>query len=114
MYGEPIDGNTPLDPDEADGLIPTHIETRGELNEWEQANIARAMNWIATRRGNSSAVSVEFLRELHQRMFERDATPFTWGSATLHARADSRIRYIEALRSADHGNYEALLSFVRT
>jgi hypothetical protein len=33
------DGNTPLDEDEAAGLIPTHITTQGELNEFEQANI---------------------------------------------------------------------------
>ena len=30
---------TPIDPDEADGLIPEHISTRGELNELEEANI---------------------------------------------------------------------------
>jgi hypothetical protein len=35
---EPPDA-TPLDPDEAEGLIPSHIATRGQLNEWEQQNI---------------------------------------------------------------------------
>jgi hypothetical protein len=29
----------PLDPDEAAGLIPSHIATRAQLNEWELANI---------------------------------------------------------------------------
>lgn len=27
------DGATPLDPDEAEGLIPQHITTQGQLNE---------------------------------------------------------------------------------
>ena len=29
------DGETPLDPDEMDGLKQRHIETRGELNQLE-------------------------------------------------------------------------------
>jgi len=28
-------GATPLDPDEAEGLIPKHIVNHGQLNEWE-------------------------------------------------------------------------------
>ncbi len=32
-------GQTPLDPDEKEGLKPKHISTQGELNEWEQLNI---------------------------------------------------------------------------
>jgi hypothetical protein len=32
-------GVTPLDPDEAAGLIPSHIATQGDLNVWEEANI---------------------------------------------------------------------------
>ena len=65
----PDDGQTPLDPDESDGLIPSHIETRGELNEWEQANIARAVAWLSRRRATGSILSIAFLRELHRRMF---------------------------------------------
>lgn len=32
-------GATPLDPDESAGLIPAHIATQAQLNEWEQENI---------------------------------------------------------------------------
>ena len=32
-------GATPLDPDEAAGLVPVHITTQADLNAWEQANI---------------------------------------------------------------------------
>ena len=35
-------GATPLDPDEANGLIPKHIATQGQLNEWEQVNLLEA------------------------------------------------------------------------
>ena len=33
-------GATPLDADELASLIPGHIRTQRELNEWEQLNIA--------------------------------------------------------------------------
>lgn len=33
------DGQTPLDPDEGAGLIPVHLSTKGELNDWEQENV---------------------------------------------------------------------------
>jgi fido (protein-threonine AMPylation protein) len=40
------EGATPIDPDEAEGLLLTHITTHGELNRWEQDNIVEAMAWI--------------------------------------------------------------------
>jgi Fic-DOC domain mobile mystery protein B len=39
---------------------------------------------------------------------------FTWGSTNLSQGGDARKRYIEALHTADGGNYELLLAFVRT
>lgn len=66
---EAADGQTPLDPEEEEGLIPTHVETRGELNEWEQANIALALGWLSRRRRGGPVLSVDFVRELHRRMF---------------------------------------------
>ena len=32
MSATPTDGATPLDPDESEGLIPTHVTTREQLN----------------------------------------------------------------------------------
>lgn len=61
-------GATPLDPDEIDGLLPSHIRTQEELNEWEQANIGRALAWVASARRRDALAEV-FLRELHRRMF---------------------------------------------
>lgn len=65
----PADGNTPLDPDEADELIPTHITTRDQLNAWEQQNIALAVQWLSSTR-NADVLDIGFLRELHRRMFD--------------------------------------------
>jgi Fic-DOC domain mobile mystery protein B len=65
-----VDDATPLDPDEAGDLIPDHIETRAELNEWEQANIAKAVVWLAERRFRGSVLSLDFLREVHKQMFD--------------------------------------------
>ena len=66
---ELTDGQTPLDPDEAEGLIPSYVRTRQELNEWEQANIASAIAWLSQRRRRNPVLSLSFLRELHRRMF---------------------------------------------
>jgi len=37
-------GATPLDPDEADGLIPSHIANHGQLYEWKMVNILEGDN----------------------------------------------------------------------
>jgi Fic-DOC domain mobile mystery protein B len=68
MTSEP-DGTTALDPDEAAELIPEHLATRADLNAWEQANIAKAADWLAGRRRPGPVASVDFVRELHARMF---------------------------------------------
>lgn len=43
------DGDTTLDEDELDGLIPSHLQTRADLNQWEGKNIELATDWIADR-----------------------------------------------------------------
>ncbi len=69
MTHEPS-GATPLDPDETQGLIPTHMTSLDELNEWEQANIIEAEQGLLGRRVPQEYVlSSTFVRELHARMF---------------------------------------------
>jgi Fic-DOC domain mobile mystery protein B len=68
MILEEPDGATPLDPDEADGLRLTHITTRGELNRWEQENIAAGEAWAFGRR-HRDLLDEGFVRRLHKRMF---------------------------------------------
>ena len=67
-------GATPIDADEAEGLLPSHLTTQTDLNEWEQANIATAAAWIRTTRLDP----FDFLavKKLHKRMFDR-----TWSWA---------------------------------
>lgn len=81
-----IDGATPLEPDEAEGLLPEHVGTKEELNEWEQANIATAVFWIGERRSKSSVLSLEFIRELHRRMFDE-----TWRWAGKYRTTNKNI-----------------------
>jgi len=64
-----LTGGTPLDPDESEGLIPSHVSTQAELNRVEQANILEAVTW-ATSRKHSRLLTDEFIRELHRRMFK--------------------------------------------
>src|SRR5215469_4419270 len=66
---ETDDAATPLTPAERDGLIPTHITLRGELNELEQQNIADARAWAFERKRN--VLDETFLKGLHRRMFNK-------------------------------------------
>jgi Fic-DOC domain mobile mystery protein B len=61
-------GATPLDPDEAAGLIPTHIVNHAQLNEWELANIIEAERWAFTRK-HKNLLQIDFIKKLHKRMF---------------------------------------------
>lgn len=58
---------TPLTHEEREGLIPTHVTLRSELNELEQRNIAAADRWVFSRR--RPVLDDSFLRNLHRRMF---------------------------------------------
>jgi Fic-DOC domain mobile mystery protein B len=77
-------GATPLDPDELAGLIPGHIATQGELNEWEQQNIQVGDDWA--RKQRKDILSDDFLRQLHRRMFGE-----TWRWAGEFRRSDKNI-----------------------
>src|SRR5450756_1981134 len=66
---EADDDATPLTPEERDGLIPTHVTLRSELNELEQQNILKADRWAFARKRN--VVDDVFLCGLHRRMFVR-------------------------------------------
>ena len=60
---------TPLDPDELDACIPTHLETQEELNAWEAENIGQAMQWLAGKRA-FDPLTVDALKDLHRHMFD--------------------------------------------
>jgi Fic-DOC domain mobile mystery protein B len=67
-------GSTPLDPDEAIDLFPSHIRNQADLNLWEEANITQAELWVNKRQRQfhmSTVLTEGFVRELHRRMFNR-------------------------------------------
>jgi Fic-DOC domain mobile mystery protein B len=62
-------GATPIDRDEAAGLIPTHITLQRDLNEYEEANILEAVEWLFSRR-RGDPLDGEFIHAVHRRMFQ--------------------------------------------
>jgi Fic-DOC domain mobile mystery protein B len=62
------EGATPIDPDEAEGLLLTHITTHGELNRWELDNIVEALAWIDKTKP-TNILNEQFIKQLHKRMF---------------------------------------------
>jgi len=193
---EYINGQTPLDEDEKDGLLIPTIATREELDEFEQQNIEEAIQWILTRSLKSKTIFTEqFVRNVHKRMYgnvwvwagdfrktnknlgvdkwqipgalkalvddaiywveNETLTPdeiavhfkhrlvsihcfpngngrhsrlmadvivdkiyklpvFSWGADDMVKQGDTRTNYLKAVKGADKGNYEPLLSFARS
>jgi Fic-DOC domain mobile mystery protein B len=66
---EQDDAATPLTHEEREGLIPSYITLRHELNEAEQANILEAEGWAFARKRD--VLDEKFLKTLHKRMFGR-------------------------------------------
>ena len=77
-------GATPLDADERASLIPGHIATQGELNEWEQLNILHGEGWAHSQRRD--ILDEQFLRRLHREMFGE-----TWRWAGRFRTSDKNI-----------------------
>jgi Fic-DOC domain mobile mystery protein B len=78
-------GATPLDPDEAEGLLPEHIETKSELNEWEQQNILEGERW-AFEQKRGELLTVDFMFQLHKALFGN-----TWRWAGKIRRTEKNI-----------------------
>lgn len=65
-----IDGQTPIDEDEKEGLLIQTISTLGELDEFEQLNVEKAVDWTMKRKLTPDKILTEdFVKELHKRMF---------------------------------------------
>jgi Fic-DOC domain mobile mystery protein B len=191
-----IDGQTPLDEDEKEGLLISTIATREELDEFEQQNIEEAIKWSIGKKIKSDKLFTEsFIKNVHKRMYKDvwlwagafrktnknigvdrwqvaielknlledagfwienntyspdeiairfkhrivsihcfsngngrhsrlmadmiiekifDRPVFTWGAGNLSKENKNRKQYLDALKLADVGNYEALLLFARS
>ena len=80
-------GTTPLDADELASLIPGHITTQGELNEWEQLNIVQGEQWAKRHPQQRKEILNEaFVRQLHSQMFGE-----TWKWAGEFRKSDKNI-----------------------
>ncbi len=188
------EGATPIDPNEIEGLLLTHITTRAELDRWEYDNINEALAWLEKKKPKD-ILNESFMKLLHKKMFcnvwkwagkfrqsEKNIgvkwyiipvelkklcddvlywienntftedeiaarfhhrlvsihlfpngngrharlitdillenvlkkPSFTWGNANLAKSGDDRKKYIESLISADRGEFDKLLEFVRS
>ncbi len=80
-------GVTPLVPDEVDGLIPSWIATRAELNEAEQQNILDALS----RRRWRSRSTEQVLDDLTARSLHRDMFGDVWTWAGRYRTTERNI-----------------------
>lgn len=65
-----IDGQTPLNEEEQDGLLIPSITTREELDEFEQLNIEKAIQWTFGKKWKAEQLFTEkFVKDLHKRMY---------------------------------------------
>ena len=89
LPGDDAAGATPLTNEDIDGLIPTFVATRADLNLAEQANIETATLWAFGRRRVASTdrlLTIAYADRVHQRMFA-DA----WNAYVRSSRRD-RVR----------------------
>lgn len=67
---EYVDGQTPLDEDEKEGLLLNSVTSRGEVDELEQLNIEKAIEWTLKSRFTTERILSEaFIKTLHKKMF---------------------------------------------
>jgi Fic-DOC domain mobile mystery protein B len=65
-----IQGQTELDEEEKEGLLIQSITTREELNEFEQQNIEKAIQWTYIRKlKKEQLLSEKFIKDLHKKMY---------------------------------------------
>jgi Fic-DOC domain mobile mystery protein B len=64
------DGQTPLDEDEKEGIKIKSITTQGELDEFEQLNIEKAVEWTIHNKPKAEKILTEkFIKDLHKKMY---------------------------------------------
>lgn len=65
-----VDGQTPLDEEEKEGLLIPTITTRSELDEFEQQNIEYAIKWTMGRKFKTDHMLTEdFVKLVHKKMY---------------------------------------------
>ncbi len=83
-----IDGQTPLSIEEIEGLKIPSISTRSELDEFEQLNIEKAIEWtIRLKIKPDQLFSEKFVLDLHKRMYND-----VWKWAGKFRKSEKNIR----------------------
>lgn len=81
------DGQTPLDEEEKEGIKIKSITTQGELDEFEQLNIEKAIEWtIRTNLKEERILTEKFIKYLHKKMYND-----VWKWAGEFRKADKNI-----------------------
>ena len=84
---DPVNGQTPLDDEEKEGLLIKSITTRSELDELEQQNIEKAMLWLKSKKFSAEQIlSEKFVKELHRHMYGE-----VWKWAGVFRKTDKNI-----------------------
>jgi len=87
IFDEIVEGQTPLDPNEASELIPGHLKAISELNEYESWNILKAeKKYLQASRKNWPLEDPEFLKKVHFSMFD-----LTWKWAGTYRLSNKNI-----------------------
>jgi fido (protein-threonine AMPylation protein) len=61
------EGQTPLNEEEKEGLKIKSITTQGELDQFEQLNIEKAIEWTISKKFNAERILTEkFIKDLHK------------------------------------------------
>jgi Fic-DOC domain mobile mystery protein B len=91
MIFEYPEGATPIDLDEAQGLLLPHIRTRAELDRWEQENISEAEDAVL-RRKQRDILTEKYARALHKRMF---GTVLRWAGEFRRSQKNIGIEWMQ-------------------
>jgi Fic-DOC domain mobile mystery protein B len=107
LFQEPDDA-TPLQPHDRQGLRQSWITSRHDLNEAEEANIAKGFAWARGRRSlkPDDILTTDFVRTLHKQMFGD-----VWSWAGDFRTRDVNIGNVQAHRI--HVDLPAMLNDVK-
>jgi len=84
---EYIEGQTPIDEEEKEELKIKTISTRRELNEFEQNNIEKSVEWSIKQKFSSHKIlKIDFILKVHKRMFS-----YVWGWAGTFRKTNKNI-----------------------
>lgn len=79
--------NTPLPEDVLEGLIPSWVTMRADLNEVEARNVAAGYDWLRSSQPTTDEIlTTDFIQELHLRMFGE-----VWRWAGTYRRTETNI-----------------------